>query len=81
MVYKKRPCREDKSACKIVAITKRKEENPMSYETKVLLIAIAEIISKSKGVEEIYSAVQKMANAEGLILESLEEKRAKETGN
>ena len=47
----------------------------MSYETKALLIAIAEIISKSKTIEEIYRAVSKMANAEGVILESLEEKR------
>lgn len=48
----------------------------MSYETKVLLIAIAEIISRSKDVEEIYTAIQKMANAEGILLESLEEKRS-----
>ena len=47
----------------------------MSYETKVLLIAIAEIISKSKTIEEIYKAVAAMANAEGVILEALEEKR------
>ena len=47
----------------------------MSYETKVLLIAIAEIIAKSDNVEEIYRAVAEMANSEGVILKTLEEKR------
>ena len=47
----------------------------MSYETKVLLIAIAEIVSRSNSVDEIYKAVADMANAEGVILKSLEEKR------
>ena len=47
----------------------------MSYETKELLIAIAEIISRSNDVEEIYQAVAEMANAEGVILKTLEEKR------
>ena len=45
----------------------------MAYETKVLLIAIAKIISKAESIEEIYKAVELMANAEGLVLQSLEE--------
>jgi len=47
----------------------------MAYETKVLLIAIARIMSKSNSLEEAYKDVQAMANAEGVILESLEELR------
>ncbi len=41
----------------------------MAYETKVLLIAIAKITSKANDVEEVYNAVAKMANAEGVVLE------------
>ena len=47
----------------------------MAYETKVLLIAIAKIISKADNIEEIYEAVEAMANAEGLVLKPLEELR------
>jgi hypothetical protein len=49
----------------------------MSYETKVLLIAIAEIISKSDDIDEIYDAVAAMANAEGVVLQPLEEMKKK----
>jgi len=54
---------------------KRHEERGLdvAYETKVLLIAIAKIISKADSIEEVYKAVQLMANAEGLVLQSLEE--------
>ena len=47
----------------------------MGYETKVILIAIAEIISKADSVEEVYKAVAEMANAEGVILKPYEEKK------
>ena len=47
----------------------------MAYEAKVLLLAIAEIISKSKSIEEVYEAVANMANAEGVVLKPLEERR------
>ena len=54
-----------------------KGELNLAYETKVLLIAIAQIIRKADSIEEIYKAVEKMANAEGLVLEPLsEEKKA-----
>jgi len=47
----------------------------MAYETKVLLIAIAEIVSKADNIEEIYEAVSDMANAEGVILKPLSERK------
>ena len=50
----------------------------MAYETKVLLIAIAQIIRKADSIEEIYKAVEKMANAEGLVLEPLDEEKKAE---
>ena len=45
----------------------------MAYDTKVLLIAIAEIIKSKKTPEEIYKAVEKMANAEGVVLRPYDE--------
>ena len=53
----------------------------MAYETKVLLIAIAQIIRKADSIEEIYKAVEKMANAEGLVLEPLDEEKKAEQKN
>ena len=44
----------------------------MSYDTKVLLIAIAEIVNKSRCLEEVYTSLRKMANAEGVILDPFE---------
>ena len=44
----------------------------MGYETKVILVAIAEIIRKSNSIKEVYEAVAEMANAEGVILKPLE---------
>jgi hypothetical protein len=51
----------------------------MSYETKVLLIAIAVIISKSKTLEEAYEAVSEMANAQGVIIKTMEERNNQNT--
>ena len=53
----------------------------MAYKMKVLLIAIAEIISKSDSIEDIYRAVADMANAEGVILKPLEEMKRKTGSN
>jgi len=50
----------------------------MAYETKVLLIAIANIIRKAKSMEEVYEAVEEMANAEGVVLKPMENKQSKE---
>ena len=47
----------------------------MAYETKVLLIALAKIVSKADNIEEIYETLEEMANAEGVVLKPLEEKR------
>lgn len=55
------------------ALIDRMEEKNMGYETKVILVAIAEIIRKSKDKNEIYKAVAEMANAEGVILKPLDE--------
>ena len=49
----------------------------MSYETKVILIALGEIVSNADSIEDIYEAIAKMANAEGLMLEPLEILRKK----
>ena len=40
----------------------------MTYETKVLLTAIAQVIRKADNLEEVYDAVEEMANVEGLML-------------
>ena len=53
----------------------------MAYETKVLLIALAEIVVKSKDIKDIYHAIEKMANAEGVILKTYEEAKADSENN
>ena len=47
----------------------------MGYETKVLLVALAELIKKSTTVEEVYDHVVRMANAEGIVIQEREEKK------
>ena len=49
----------------------------MAYETKVILISIANIIKKAQNIKEIYEAVQEMANAEGVILKPFDEQPPK----
>ena len=44
----------------------------MSYETKALFIAIANIMRLSKDMTQAYEALMEMANAEGVILKPLE---------
>ncbi|MCL2055031.1 MAG: hypothetical protein FWG90_11450 [Oscillospiraceae bacterium] len=51
----------------------------MAYETKVLMMAIGDIISSSKTTEEAYKRVAKIANAEGVILEPFKIKEKKKT--
>ncbi|MCL1835553.1 MAG: hypothetical protein FWG48_05260 [Oscillospiraceae bacterium] len=48
------------------------EEKDMAYETKVILISLAEIAVRTNA-KEVYKAIAKMANAEGVILKSYEE--------
>ena len=48
----------------------------VAYETKVILISLAEIALRTSNVEEIYNTILKMANAEGVILKSYDEAKA-----
>ena len=48
----------------------------MAYETKVILVAIAEMFCKAESLEEAYAALKKIANAEGVVLQPYEEVRA-----
>jgi hypothetical protein len=45
----------------------------MSYETKALLKALAEIVVVKKTPESIYKSLTRIANAEGVILPTFEE--------
>ena len=56
------------------AIMKR-AEGSVAYETKVLLIALAKIVRKAESVKEVYEAIEEMANAEGIVLKPLDEKK------
>ena len=48
----------------------------MAYETKVLLLALAEITLSKENAEEVYHAIAKLANAEGVILKPYGEAKA-----
>lgn len=47
----------------------------MAYETKVLLIALAEIACRTNS-REVYNAITKMANAEGVVIKPYDEAKA-----
>jgi hypothetical protein len=47
----------------------------MANETKVILVALANIVRKAKSIEEIYEALLEMANAEGIVLKPLNEEQ------
>ena len=47
----------------------------MAYETKVLLIALAEIACRTDA-KEVYKAIARMANAEGVIIKPFEDAKA-----
>ena len=57
--------------------TQQRGAENVAYETKVLLIALSEIIRKAESLEEVYETVQKMANAEGVIIEPYEKPQIK----
>ena len=40
----------------------------MGYETKVILIAVADIVKTSKTLDEAFERIAEMANAEGVIV-------------
>ena len=44
------------------------QESGTAYQTKVLLIAIANIIRKSDNLKEVYGVIEKMANVEGIVV-------------
>ena len=45
----------------------------MAYETKVILMLLAQQIATSKTLEEAYQAIARAANVEGIILPSFDE--------
>lgn len=47
----------------------------MAYETKVILIALAQIALRTDA-RVVYNAIMQMANAEGVVLKSWDEARA-----
>jgi hypothetical protein len=53
----------------------REGELNLAYETKVILISLAEIAKKADSVKEVYEAIAKMANAEGVILEPFDQEK------
>jgi len=58
-----------------IATTMERGDISMAYETKVILISLAEIALRTNA-KEVYKAIAKMANAEGVILKSYEEAKA-----
>ena len=58
--------------------TAMKGEFDMAYETKVLLMAIAQLVQKADSLKEVYEAIEKMANVEGVVLDPYSEKEKKE---
>ena len=45
----------------------------MGYETKVILVAVADIIQTSKTLEEAFERVARIANAEGVVITKQEQ--------
>jgi hypothetical protein len=52
----------------------------MAYETKTLLVSIANIIEKASSLEEAYNTVAEIANVEGVILRRFGAKRDEPKG-
>jgi hypothetical protein len=50
----------------------------MGYETKVILVAVADIIKTSKTLDEAFERVAKIANAEGVVVDSMKDDKNKE---
>ncbi|MCL2697618.1 MAG: hypothetical protein FWE74_06010 [Oscillospiraceae bacterium] len=45
----------------------------MAYEAKVLLVAMSNILRKSKDIKEAHKALEEMANSEGVILKPIDD--------
>ncbi|MCL2252837.1 MAG: hypothetical protein FWC09_00155 [Lachnospiraceae bacterium] len=46
----------------------------MGYETKVILVAVADIVQTSQTLDEAYERIARLANAEGVIIAPKEKK-------
>jgi hypothetical protein len=46
------------------------------YETKVVLVAVSNIMRKSKDLKEAHTALEEMANAEGVVLKPFDEEKS-----
>ena len=49
----------------------------MAYETKVILIALANAAIRADSMKDVYDVIAEMANAEGVVIKSYEEAKAK----
>ena len=49
------------------------EVGSMGYETKVILVAVADIIRTSKTLDEAFARVARIANAEGVVITEQEQ--------
>ena len=48
----------------------------MGYETKVILVAVANIIQTSKDLDEAFERIAEMANVEGVIVKKREKQKS-----
>jgi len=51
-------------------------DSSMAIETKVILVALSKIVSKSRNVKEVYKALAEIANVGGVVLKTFEEAQA-----
>ena len=51
----------------------------MAYETKVLLMALAEVAVRTNS-KEVYMAIARMANVEGMIIKPFEDMKTEVLG-
>jgi len=59
----------------VIVTTVKKGDMRMAYETKVILIALAQMALRTNS-KEMYKYIAQMANAEGLVLKSWDEAKA-----
>jgi hypothetical protein len=50
----------------------------MGYETKVILVAVADIVETSKSLDEAFERISRLANAEGIIVERHSKEKSEE---
>jgi hypothetical protein len=50
----------------------------MGYETKVILVAVADIIETSKSLDEAFERISRLANVEGVIVERHPKEKSEE---